>query len=174
MKNIRGKISILLDGGDLRSISDSNEVISLISDQDDFDILFSYLYDNNRLIVMRAADSIEKVSRKQFSYLDKHKASLLDLMTEAKDKELKWHLAQLASRLKLNDNEQNRVFGMLKKWALDKDESKIVRANSLQALHEISCDNEVLAASFDEILGIVKAENIPSLNARIKKLMNLH
>ena len=161
---------MLLDGGDLRSIGGSNEVTMLIKSQEDFDVLFSYLYDSNRLIVMRAADSIEKISRKHSSYLSKHKPSVLDFMADAKDKEFKWHLAQLASRMELNGDEKNRVFEILKKWLLDKDEGKIVRANSLEALYEISRGNELLIVSFDEILDTIKAENIPSINARIKKL----
>ena len=170
METIRDQINILLNGRDLRSIGGSNDVIALIHNQEDFDLLFSYLYNHNRVMVMRAVDAIEKISRQHRSYLDKHKSSLLGLIADAKDKELKWHLAQLVSRLKLNDDEKNKVFEILKQWVLNQKESKIVRVNSIQALYEISDNSELLGESFDEILNVVKEENIPSINARIKQL----
>ena len=170
METIRDKIKIMLNVGDLRSIGGSNEVVMFIHNQEDFDTLFSYLYDSDRLVVMRAADSIEKISKKHSFYLDKHKSSLLDLISNAKDKELKWHLAQLIVRLNLNDDEKKNVFKILKKWLLNKNESKIVRVNSIQALYEISFNDELLTESFDEIIESIKLENISSIIARIKKL----
>ena len=106
MEPLEEKIYALLNGGDLRSISGSNEVAMLIHSQNDFDMLFCFLSDSNRIIVMRAADSIEKVSRRHSAYLDKHKTVLLGMIADATDKELKWHLAQLVPRLKLDDDEK--------------------------------------------------------------------
>jgi len=118
---------------------------------------------------MRAVDSIEKIVRDHNSYLDKHKFSLLDLIAGATDKELKWHLAQLVPRLKLLDEEKNSTFEVLKKWLMDKNESKIVRVNSIQALYELSRGNKTLTESFDEMLNNIREENIPSINARLEK-----
>ena len=170
MEIIGDKLEAMLNGGDLRSIGEANEVVKLIHNQEDFDTLFGFLHNSDRLIVMRAADSIEKASKTHNSYLDKHKFTLLDLMSTATDKELKWHLAQLIVRLKLNDDEKSNMFEILKKWLLNKNESKIVRANSIQALYEISCNNESLTADFEKIVNIIKSENTPSLSARIRKL----
>jgi hypothetical protein len=170
MKTFSEKIYVLLSGGNLRSISGSSEVVKLICNQENFDTLFDFLYNGNRLIVMRAADSIEKISRNHGSYLDKYKTSLLDLITVATDKELKRHLAQLVPRLKLNNDEKNSAFEVLKKWLLNENESKIVRANSIQALYELSYSNKALAKDFDEILNNIEKANIPSINARIRKL----
>ena len=170
MKTAKEKWHSMLSGGDLRSIGGANEVITRIHTQEDFDTLFGFLHSRDRLLVMRAADAIEKITRKQGFYLDKHKESLLKLAAKATDKELKWHLAQLMPRLKLSDDETAAVFGLLEKWALDKIESKIVRANSVQALYEISGGNELLTKSFDEIRAALKKENVPSINARIKQL----
>ena len=103
MLAIKEQIKNLLSGGDLRSISGSNEVVKLIHNQKEFDVLFGYLYNSDRLIVMRAVDSIEKVSRQHNDFLEKHKSNILKLIAIAEDKELKWHLAQLVSRLTLND-----------------------------------------------------------------------
>ena len=171
METLADKLNVLLSGGDLRSVSGADEAAELIHSRQDFDILFSYLYDSDRLIVMRAADAAEKISKKHSSFLDSHKADLLALAADAEDKELKWHLAQMVSGLKLDCYEKDEAFRILKGWALDKEESRIVRVNSVQALYEISCGSETLTKSFAEIIICIKKENIPSLNARIRKLI---
>ncbi len=62
-----------LDGGDLRTIVGANKVVSLIKTQSNFDKLFQYLFSNDRLIIMRTADAIEKITTKHPEYLTKHK-----------------------------------------------------------------------------------------------------
>lgn len=62
----------LLNGGDLRSIGKSNEVVTLITDQESFDNFF-LLFSNKRIVVMRAADVIEKITATSPKYLNKHK-----------------------------------------------------------------------------------------------------
>ena len=171
METLTEKLNILLSGGDLRSVSGADEAAKIIRSQQDFDVLFSYMYNSDRLIVMRAADAAEKASKKHSSFLDSHKADLIALTSEAQDKELKWHLAQMVCRLKMDDHEKNEVFRILKSRALDKDESRIVRVNSVQALYEISRGSEPLSKNFNEIINDIRKENIPSLNARIKKLI---
>lgn len=159
-----------LQGGDLRSIADVEQLIPLIKTQKDFDKLFQFLSSDNRLIVMRAVDAIEKITRDQPEYLDAYKSRLITLLRTARDKELKWHLVLMVSRINLSGNELEQVWNKLKDFARDKSESKIVRVNSLQALYELSRHNKELKKEFDLIASEVKAENIPSINARLRKL----
>jgi hypothetical protein len=63
MNNKSEEIKKLLIGGDLRSIGDSSKIIKLINNQNDFDLLFGFINSDDRLIVMRAADVIEKITR---------------------------------------------------------------------------------------------------------------
>lgn len=53
-----------LQGGDLRSIANVDRLLPLIKDQNDFDELFRHLYSDDRLIIMRTADAIEKITVK--------------------------------------------------------------------------------------------------------------
>jgi len=79
----------LLNGGDLRSIGKSNEVVTLITDQESFDNLFSFLFSNKRIVVMRAADVIEKITATSPKYLNKHKKKIFVLSETVTNKELK-------------------------------------------------------------------------------------
>ena len=78
----------ILSGGNLRSIGKSNTVILKINSQNDFDELFKYLFPENRLIVMRAADAIEKITLNNPQYLTKLILKLLSYATLQKIKSL--------------------------------------------------------------------------------------
>lgn len=167
----------ILKGGDLRSIGKANFVAAQVNNQQAFDELFSELYNTDRKIVMRAADAIEKITASNSKYLQHHKGNILSLFKKANDIELKWHLALLVSRLNLTKKEVSNVWNILTTWATDKEESKIVRVNSLQGLFNILQNNEELTngeliKDFNRTLKEVQRENIPSINARIRRLKN--
>ncbi|PID78141.1 MAG: hypothetical protein CSB21_01560 [Deltaproteobacteria bacterium] len=159
-----------LKGGDLRSIAEANKAVSLIKTQKDFDELFNLLFSKDRLIVMRAADAIEKITLKNPEYLEKYNQELINLINNAVDKELKWHLALIAPRLNLTIDESIIVWRKLTNWAKDKNESKIVRVNSIQALFDLANKNEELKKDFDLTIQEIETENIPSIKARLKKI----
>jgi len=159
-----------LEGGDLRTIGGVKFLVPLIRDQKDFDLLFHYLYSKDRPIVMRAADSVEKITLRHPEYLASHKSSLLGLLQNAEDKELKWHLSLLVSRLPLNDSELAIVLAKLKEWASNPGESRIVRVNALQAICDIKDQDPGLKKDFMTLIGKLQREEIASINARIRKL----
>jgi hypothetical protein len=55
----------LLRGGDLRSIGQSDTVVQLINNQEQFDELFELLFHSDRRIVMRSADSMKNKFEQQ-------------------------------------------------------------------------------------------------------------
>ncbi len=119
---------------------------------------------------MRAADAIEKITADKYHFLSKHNLSLIELCNLAEDKEFKWHLALLVSRLKLSKDEFDKVWNKLTLWSQDKDESRIVRVNSVQGLFNLLLQNNEKVEEFNGILFSLEKQNIPSINARIKKL----
>jgi len=159
-----------LSGGDLRSIGKVNAVIRHVQSQSQFDKLFNGLFHQDRLIVMRAADAVEKITLKEHRYLMPHKKSLLELLDTARDKELKWHLALLVSRLKLTKRELGKAWAILTGWALDAGESRIVRVNSVQGLFDLLKQSPRLKSDLELTLVQLEKEEIPSLKARIRKL----
>lgn len=159
-----------LTGGDLRSIGKSNQLIQLIKNQDDFDILFIYLNHPDRIISMRAADAIEKITLHHTDYLQKHKNLILKLTSQPLEKEIKWHLALLVPRLNLSKKEMESQWKIFNTWAADKSESKIVRVNALQALYELAIKYPALQKALNNIAKKIGSDNTPSLNARLRKL----
>lgn len=162
----------VLTGGDLRSIGKANEVVKEVDNQNDFDILFSGFFHTDRKVVMRTADAIEKITLTKPGFLHKHKKTILELCSKAKHIELKWHLALLVPRIKLTPGERVKAWRLLTGWATDTKESKIVRVNSIQGLFDLSQINRKAGQDLSLTINEIEKENIPSLNARIKKLKN--
>lgn len=160
----------ILQGGDLRSIGESNRIGSLIKNQEDFDELFELLFHTDRKVAMRAADSVEKITSKYPNYLVHHKKEILKFFDNANNIEMKWHLALIVSRLRLNDNEVGFVWQVLTRWANNHRESKIVRVNSIQGLFNLLQQHGELEKDFQLTLDQVQREKIPSINARLRKL----
>jgi hypothetical protein len=163
-------ITDLLKGGDLRSIGKSNSVAAQVKTQKDFDRLFKELSNPERIAVMRAADAIEKVTVEKPEFLDSHHKSIVALLDSAREKELKWHLAQIIQRVNLTEQEVQHVWKILSAWVRDKSESRIVRVFSLEALHIFSLSDKKLERKFNAIVRLIQDETIPSLQARIRKL----
>jgi hypothetical protein len=159
-----------LAGGDLRSIGRSNELVERIKTQSDFDNLVAFLFSDQRLVVMRAADTIEKLSRKKPEWVNKHANNLIGLLERSVDKELKWHLALISPRLSLKQSQVKTVWNVLSRWALDETESKIVRVNALQGLYELAAIHKNLKLRWTRIISQVEGENTTSLKARLRKL----
>lgn len=163
-----------LEGGDLRSIGKTNSIVKQIKTQEQFNLLFEGLLNNDRLIAMRAVDAIEKITQTKKKFLVKHKTSILKLLANTNHIEFKWHIALLVSRLTLNDSELNSVWNILAKWAIDKSESKIVRVNALQSLFNLAQIHTAQQPALKQIIYQLKQENIPSINARIRKLFDIN
>jgi hypothetical protein len=163
----------LLRGGDLRSIGQANQVVSLINCQAEFDVLFRLLSYTDRKVVMRAADAVEKISLTHKDWLQRHKKKVIALGQSVSDKELKWHLAQLLPRLQLNHAEIEICRQLLTDWALNKKESRIVRVFAVQALYDLAQQDKSLAIDLQQIMTVIQQEDIPSLNARIRKLQSI-
>ncbi|MCK0190339.1 hypothetical protein [Arenibacter sp. F20364] len=165
-------ISKYLEGGDLRSTGKVKFLLPLIKSQKDFDDLFAYLYSKDRLMIMRAADALEKITIGNPEYLYRHKKELIGFLQNATHKEFKWHLSLLVSRLTLSPKELKIVLGKLKMWAKDPSESKIVRVNALQALYDLICQEQGMEKEFKALVKELQKEGVPSINARIKKIKN--
>jgi len=163
-------IKQLLSGGDLRSIAGSNQVVKLVKNQSDFDQLFKLMLSEERLIKGRAADTIEKITINNPSYLSKYHSAILELLHTSKDKELQWHLATLCARIQWSNQELSKVFKQLTKWALDSQQSKIVRVNAIQALHDLALTFPFKKNNYQSLIADLASDQSPSIRARIRKI----
>jgi hypothetical protein len=167
---MQNELITYLKGGDLRSIAKVEKLLPLIKTQSDFDELFKYLFAKNRLVVMRTADALEKITTTKPEFLLCHKKDIFNFINTTNDKEFKWHLSLMVSRLDLSIDELGKVWAELTKWAKNKKESRIVRVNSIQSLFDLAKQHKELEKDLNLTIQEIKRENIPSINARLRKL----
>jgi hypothetical protein len=167
------KLVNILSKGDLRSLGEIGKVVKSIKDKTDFERLFNCLYNHDRVVVMRTADAIEKITVLKPDYLAGHEAEILRFCSTAQNKEFMWHLAQLLPRLDLNETGDRKARNLLHQWVLDKRNSRIVRSHALQSLYELEKNRPFIHDEFQQLMINLKKEDIPSMNAKIKKISKL-
>ena len=88
-----------ISGGDLRSIAQVNELVKQVKTAKDVDTLVEWILSSDRLLALRSMDAIEKITLRKPVYLHKHKQAFLSLIFQPSHNEIRWHLAQLSTRL---------------------------------------------------------------------------
>jgi len=160
--------------GDLRTLGRSARVVAAVHTQDEFDMLFKLIFHHERRIAMRSIDAVEKISRKHPHFIDSHKEQLWALLNDDPTIDVKRHLVQIISRLELSTPEFRKAWSLLTHWAVNPNESRIVRVNSLQSLFELAerRTEPLLMQSFRSVVRSIERERVPSISARIRRLRN--
>jgi hypothetical protein len=118
---------------------------------------------------MRAADAAEKVTRGNRELLQPHKKELLGLMAEARQQELRWHLAVMIPRLQLDYKERKLATTLLNRYL--EDRSSIVKTFALQGLADLARDDPSIRTRVVELLRESTRSGTPAMKARSRKLL---
>jgi hypothetical protein len=118
---------------------------------------------------MRAADATEKVARKIPELLRPYKKEFLGLMAEAREPELRWHLAVIVPRLPLNSKERQLTTSLLSRYL--RDRSSMVKTFALQGLADLTVDGTSVRPGVIEILRQATRRGTPAMKARSRKLL---
>ncbi len=164
------RFSLMLEGGDRRSIGHSNQVAARILKQpESFPELIECLWSDDPLVRMRAADAAEKVSAQRPDLLKPFKRELLGLADETTEAELRWHLALMMPRLPLTRLERERAIAKLRDF-LD-DRSSIVKTFAIQGLVELARGDPNLQSEMVDLLGQFCRIGTRAMKARSRKLL---
>lgn len=166
----RNNIAALLEGGDRRSIGRSDQVAAMVAKNPElFPKLISGLWSMDPVVRMRAADAAEKVTRKNRELLSPYKKELLGLLAEAKEQEIRWHLAVMVPRLTLNPKERQLATSSLESYM--QDQSSILKTFALQGLNDLAQDDTSIRATVIEILREATRKGTPAMKARSRNLL---
>jgi hypothetical protein len=159
-----------LQGGDRRSIRGVPEVVDrVIADPSLFPVVFDGMADADPLVRMRCADAVEKITAVHPAYLAPYKKRVIRLAAIAKQQEVRWHLAQLLSRLELTALERRRVVEILAEYF--SDTSRIVKTFAMQALADIAaCDSELRGPIMKRLRKLTQTGS-PAMKSRGRKLL---
>jgi len=159
-----------LSGGDRRSIGRSAEVVAdVLANPGLFGQLVEGMLHADPLVRMRAADAAEKVTAAHPEYLDSYKDRLIHEIARVPQQEVRWHAAQMLSRLELDPPEQNQIVEILYTY-LD-DPSRIVKTFAMQALADIALQNLAMRPEITARIEELTRTGSPAMQSRGKKLL---
>ncbi|WP_260564129.1 hypothetical protein [Exiguobacterium himgiriensis] len=122
----------------MRSIGHVDAVVSFVGNNPDrFNELMTGLTDDHSVVRMRSADAVEKVTRQHPELLQAHQVFLFEQLQSTTQQEVRWHLAQLMTRMSWDEEEAAVIMRVLTHWA-ETEVSQIVIFHSLQALFDLS------------------------------------
>lgn len=157
-------------GTDRRSIGKANEVAAqILVDPTLFAPVFEGMLGEDDVLRMRCADVIEKVTLTRADLLVPYKERLIHEVAQIDQQEVRWHLAQLFSRLQLSSDERAEVAAILTGFMQDK--SSIVRTFSMQALADLALQDEALRPSIVAQIDQWTVTGSPAMRSRGRKLI---
>jgi hypothetical protein len=118
---------------------------------------------------MRSADAVEKISRHHPEFLQPFKSTLMEIMRQHTQQEVRWHIAQMVPRLELEDPERAETAEVLFTYLDDK--SKIVQTNALQALVDLAWDDDQLFKRVKIAVEELAESGSPAVKNRAGKLL---
>jgi hypothetical protein len=159
-----------LQGGDRRSIGKSREVAGrVLADPELFGIVFDGMLDDDPLIRMRCADAVEKITALRPDLLPPYKRKLLREVAPIEQPEVRWHVAQLISRLALDRRERRAAAKILTGYL--GDESRIVKTFSMQALADLAEGNADLRPGIVRTIQRLTRTGSPAMRSRGRKVL---
>lgn len=165
-----GKMLDLLKEGDRRTIGRVAGAVRLaIGKPAHINELIDLLSDANPAVRMRAADALEKATVQHLDLLGPHKDHLLDLIKMASQNEVRWHLAQILTRLDLQAQEILDLSELFLRW-FHRADSRIVRTSALQGMFDLAHKDSELIGDALDMLSQALDSPIPALSARARKL----
>ncbi|HEY5061614.1 MAG TPA: hypothetical protein VII52_08775 [Gemmatimonadaceae bacterium] len=166
----RRELLPLLAGGDRRSTGRSAEVVAAVIENPAlFADLFAGLTDADRVVRMRAADAVEKITREKPGLLQPWKTQLLREIAALEDKEMRWHVVQMIPRLALAHHEQQTAVRTLMGYL--SDTSSIVRTCSMQALADLADSYPPLRRQVGPLIEQLTKSGTPAMRSRGRKLL---
>lgn len=120
-------------------------------------------------ISSRAGNLIDHYSRKNPDAFQNYTDILLENVEKIKDNIPLWCVLGLLGRLRFNENQKIRLFEICQKYT-SPSFLPIVRINSLETFTNQFSNTHDEIDSLYEYYDLLESEQIPSLNARIKKL----
>jgi len=160
----------LLRGGDRRSIGRVPKILKhLAADPHLVRPLVAALSDADLIICMRAADALEKATRRDPSALQAHKRALIHLSRSTQQHEVRWHLAQMLPRLMLRPAERHSAFQTLRGYLADR--SAIVRTFALQGMADFARHDPSLKPTARRWLRWAVRQGTPAMRSRAARLL---
>ncbi len=163
-------IEDILDGGDRRSVGQVGRVVRRATrDATVVAALVAALRAKRPLVRLRAADALEKISRRDAEPLGLYRVQLTHALARTSDPVVRWNLIQLLPRIPHDRGAMRRISRRLEVWYLS-DASAIVRVSALEAVAAFAKQDALLEPLAQRMVLEGLASPIASVRARARRL----
>ena len=131
--------------------------------------LIECLWDEDPGVANRAADALERATYHRPELAQAWKDELIGLMAEAEQNKLRWNLALLVPRLRLDVTEARRAAAVLRTY-LD-DQGSIVKTAAMHGLAGLTQHDPELLLEVVDMLRILGRSGTPAMRARGRILL---
>lgn len=161
----------LLAKGDKRTVENVDKALRMLeADPELLATILVCMSDKSDGLAMRAADCLEKFSRRHAKLLQPHIKRLIAILQSMPQKEVRWHLAQILPRLPLSEEDLHDATVI---WIKDfyEHSSSIVRAASLQAVFDVAVTSEEAEKVRGDMITFALQNGTPAMQARARRLV---
>ena len=134
-----------------------------------FEAVFDGLFHAEKVVRMRSADVIEKVTQSNHDLLSDYTTIIISILSTTEQQEVCWHMAQIAPRLICNESEENEIIESLKMCLLHK--SKIVQVSAMESLATIAVRNDSMLGEVTDMIVKHMESGSPAVQSRGRKLL---
>ena len=165
-----GDIAQRLIGGDRRSLGAADAVASdVLRNNERFGELFEAMLHEDSVVRMRASDAVEKLTRARPDLLVPYRKRLIDEVGRIGQREVRWHVAQMLPRIRLDVKDRSRAIALLESY-LD-EESAIVVASAISALGDYALEDARLRRRITPTLERLSRSESPAIAVRAKRIL---
>lgn len=159
----------LLAGGDRRSIARSNAALRLLrADRRRVAELAKLVADRDWLIVMRAADLLEKLAHEHPEWIQRYRRLFIGPLASHDSWEIRLQVARALPLLRWTADERPRVLRILRRYV--DDPQLFVRAWALDSLARFAEDDPDLMSAVRRLLKTFRRSDRPALRSRAARI----
>jgi hypothetical protein len=137
--------------------------------------LFAGLIDamrsTDRLLAARSAEAADKASAANPALLEAHKADLLGRLAQIEQREIRWHVAQMLPRLRLEDDERERAVALVVGWLEGRDGGAMAVAGGFESLAVLADDDPRLVETIKPVLERHANDGPSAIRARARSVL---
>lgn len=157
-------------GGDRRSLGAAEAVASdVLRHNDRFGELFDAMMHEDPVVRMRASEAVEKLTRARPDLLVPYRRRLIDQIGQIDQSEVRWHVAQMLPRIRLDVKDRSRAVALLETYL--REESPYLVASAVSALGDFALEDAGLRRRIGPVIELLAKSEAPAIAARAKKVL---
>ena len=161
----------MLDGGDRRSLGQVSRLVARVRRNPALlPQIIAALRSPRPLVAMRAADAVEKISRRRADSLVPYRRRLINATVRTHDPVARWNLIQCLPRLEFGRPAAMRLARRMEVWYLT-DQSAIVRTSALDACVALARQEPAIEPIAERLVSKALTAPSPAVRARARRLV---